>query len=249
MIAPDPGLAWMIDQPVIVSCRSLPECRHDSHRHRRRRPARPGPTRRRTRRSVVERMIVLLQEAASQGMRPRRVPRTGADHVLPALVRRRHHHRRSLLRTHDAERRDPAVVRRGEAARRSASASATPCSEDAGRRHDASLERPDARRARRAHRRHVQEGAHPRPCGQRAGPPVPARRAVLLRAVARRVRCVGRVRWAGRDDDLQRPSLARDVSADGVAGRRADPVWLQHAAALRTRPDARIRSRGSTTSS
>ena len=37
-------------------------------------------------------------------------------------------------------------------------------------------------------------------------------------------------------DDLQRPPLARDVPRDGAAGRRDDPVRLQHAHPLRPRP-------------
>ena len=40
-----------------------------------------------------------------------------------------------------------------------------------------------------------------------------------------------------RDDDLQRPALARDLPGDGPAGRRADPVRLQHADPLRARPE------------
>ena len=53
---------------------------------------------------------------------------------------------------------------------------------------------------------------------------------------ARRLRRVAGVRRADRDDDLQRPPLARDVPGHGPAGRRDDPVRLQHADPLRARP-------------
>ena len=46
-----------------------------------------------------------------------------------------------------------------------------------------------------------------------------------------------RLRRAGRDDDLQRPPLAGVVPGDGPAGRRADPVRLQHPDPLRPRPE------------
>ena len=62
-------------------------------------------------------------------------------------------------------------------------------------------------------------------------------RAPLLRAGPGRLRRVAGVRRPRRDDDLQRPALARDLPGDGAPGRRADPLRLQHAHPLRARPE------------
>ena len=101
----------------------------------------------------------------------------------------------------------------------------------------APLQHAGARRAGRAHRRPLPQGPHPRPRARRARPAVPARRAPLLRARPGRARRVGGVRRPGRDDDLQRPALARDLPRDGAPGRRADPLRLQHPHPLRARPE------------
>ena len=70
----------------------------------------------------------------------------------------------------------------------------------------------------------------------RAGPAVPARRALLLRARAGGLRRVAGVRRPRRHDDLQRPALVGVVPGDGAAGRRADPVRLQLADPLPAGP-------------
>ena len=82
----------------------------------------------------------------------------------------------------------------------------------------------------------------------RARPPVPARSSATTSSRARTSFGVWRgLRRPRRDDDLQRPALARDLPRDGAPGRRADPLRLQHADPLRARPEPGPPRRASTT--
>ena len=98
---------------------------------------------------VVERLLALLRERRGARLRSRRVPRAGADDVLPALVRRRRRRVRPVLRDRDAGAGDPAAVRRGEAARHRVLSRVRRAHRARCRRRPAPLQHPDPRRARR----------------------------------------------------------------------------------------------------
>ena len=212
------------------------------------RPPSSGPIARDdTRKEVVERLLALLRAGAGRGLRARRLPRAGPHHVLPPLVLRRPGRGRRLVRDRDARSRDQAAVRRGRPARcrllprlRRAAPPATA----------QPLQHPDPRRARRPRGRPLPQGppARPRATTSRGGP---------FQHLERRYFDPGPDGfgvWRGlrrhrRHDDLQRPPLARDLPGAGPAGRRADPVRLQHADPLRPRPEPGQPRRASTTPS
>ncbi len=164
-------------------------------------------------------------------LRARGVPRAGADHLLPPLVRRGPHRRRRVLRAVHAGTRHPAVVRRG----RSPGDRLLP---GLRRAHPGwpPLQHAGPGGAGRSCRGPLPQGPHPRSRAARARSAVPARRAPLLRARAGRARRLAGLRRARRDDDLQRPPLAGDLPGDGAPGRGADPLRVQHADPLRARP-------------
>ena len=188
----------------------------------------------RRRRRAADRLVAHRRRA---WLPPRRVPRAGAHDVLPPLVRRRSGVVRPLLRAVDAQPRQPGRCSTRRRASASGSASGTPNSPSRTLREPAIATtarcwssatapswRPTARSTSPATPRTSRNGRSSTP-------------SALLRARTRRVRCVGRLRRAGRHDDLQRSPLAGVVPGDGSAGRRGDPVRLQHADPLRPRPE------------
>ena len=105
-------------------------------------------------------------------------------------------------------------------------------------RRRAPLQHADPRRARRAHRRPLPQGPHPRPRGRTSrGRPFQHLERHYFEPGPDGFGVWRAFGGLGRDDDLQRPALARDLPGAGPAGRRADPVRLQHADPLRARPE------------
>ena len=188
-----------------------------------------GPVQRsHTREEVVARMIGVAAPGRAARCRTRRVPGAGADHLLPALVRRRHHRGRPLLRALDAQRRDPAAVRRGRRLGIGFSIGYALLDDEGHRWNVQTLVERDGSIVAS-----YTKIAHPRARARRTRPSVPTRRALLLRTVTRWLRRVASLRWLDGHDDLQRPPLAGDLPRHGLAGRRDDPVRLQHAHPLR----------------
>ena len=163
-----------------------------------------------TRKQVVERLLDLLHQAADAGCDLVVYPELALTTFFPRwfvddITEADHWYERV-----DADAGHPAAVRRGRAGSASASASATPSSSaptasTATTRR--SLVERDGSIVATLQKVHI-----PGHEDARAGPPVPARRALLLRARPRRLRRVAGLRRPGRDDDLQRPALARDAT-------------------------------------
>ena len=111
--------------------------------------------------------------------RLRRVPRSRADDVLPALVHDGRRGGRQLLRDRDAKRRHQAAVRNRNRARRRI---LPRLRGDLVRgQREASLQYLDPGRSGRKDRRQIPQGARARTSGPRATTAVPASRKALLR--------------------------------------------------------------------
>ena len=195
--------------------------------------AQMGPVQRDdTRKDVVERLHRPAPPGRHGRLRARRLPRAGPHHLLPPLVRRRPPRRRGLVRAGHARAGHAAAVRRGGPPRRRL----LPRLRRAHPRR-APLQHAGPRRARRAR----SSPATARSTSPATSTTSPTARSSTSSATtsspARTGSACGGPSAAGRDDDLQRPALARDLPGDGAAGRRADPVRLQHADPLRARPE------------
>ena len=193
-----------------------------------------------TRADVVERLIIMLREAADRGADLVVFPELALTTFFPRWWFDRPARDRRVLRDRDARSRHQAAVRRGPRPRRRLLPrlrGAHP-RRDAGasRGRDPSLQhddpgRPTTARSSTATARSTCPGT----TDHEPWRDVPAPRAALLRRRARGLRGPARLRRHRRHADLQRPPLARDLPGAGPAGRRADPHRLQHARST-TRP-------------
>ena len=142
---------------------------------------------------------------------------------------------RPLLRARDAGRRHAAAVRRGRGGSASASASATPSSTDAD---GAPLQHPDPRRARRL----ASSPRTARCTSPATSSTSPTGRSSTPSATTSSPGPTGFGVWRAFGglvgmmicNDRRWPET---LPGDGPAGRRADPVRLQHADPLRARPE------------
>ena len=164
--------------------------RWDRGRRRRGGPARAGRARAQPRKDVVERLLALLRDGAERGCDLVVFPELALTTFFPrwfvADIAEFDHFYETAMpgpatqplfdEARAARRRLLPRLRRADRARR--------------RRRAPPLQHPDPRRARRLDRRPLPQGPPARPRGARAGPAVPARRALLLRARPGRVRRV-----------------------------------------------------------
>ena len=193
-----------------------------------------GPVQRdHSREQVVERMIAPAPPGRAARCRAGGVPGARTDDVLPPLVRRRHHRGRPLVRAIDAERRHATVVRRGHAGSASASASATRCSTTPGRRWNVqTLVERDGSIVASYTKTHIPGHEHNEPdrpfqhAERYYFEPSPDGFGVW--------RAFGGLIGMMICNDRRWPET---LSGDGPAGRRDDPVRLQHPDPLRARPE------------
>ena len=177
-----------------------------------------------TRQAVVARMLDLMDQAKAKGADFIVYPELALTTFFPALVSRGSRRGRFLVREGDAERGHPAAVRAGREARHGDELRL--CRADARR---ASLQHIDPGRPNGRHRRQVPQGAPARPRRIRSAAHPSAPGEALLRAGRPRLSRLALHGRHLRHVHLQRPALARGLSGDGPAGRRADRARLQHA--------------------